>query len=261
LAIYEAGKLRNAQGNTVPATLFHLFGLVDGLGISYTTRISAGSTFLTMSIGMPIAHVALDFPDRLQAGIDRFGFADPYIQPIRLGWRHERADIVTSYGIYLPTGRSNLAGGKGVSSGGFTHEFSGGGSVYFKDRSRFVTALTSYQMYTRQRGIDVRRGDTLQVQGGVGTKVLGESGETGLASYALWQTRDHSGTALPAALRTARDRVFGVGPEAAVMLKPIRAQIRIRYEWDLGVRARPQGHIFVAGITFLVRSAPARGRR
>ena len=37
-----------------------------------------------------------------------------------------------------------------------------------------------------------------------------------------------------------------------VLIKAIQGQLRVRYEWDFGARARPQGHIFVAGINFLV---------
>jgi hypothetical protein len=208
--------------------------------------------FLTMAAGMPLAHVSLDFENRPEIGVDRLGLGDPYIQPLRLGWRKPRFDLVTSYGIYMPTGRSSLAGGKGVSSGQITQEFSGGGSVYFKDRSHFLTALASYQLNTRQRGIDITRGDSVQIQGGIGTKFLGGLTETGIAGYAHWQVRDARGTELPAALTGVRDRVYGIGPEGAVLIKVIQGQIRARYEWDFGVRTRPQGHIFVVGVTFLV---------
>src|SRR6185436_8335615 len=178
--------------------------------------------------------------------------SDPYIQPLRLGWRKQRFDLVTSYSIYLPTDRSSLAGGKGVSSGQITHEFSGGGSLYFKDRNRFLTALASYQLNMRQRGIDITRGDSVQIQGGIGTQLFRQLAEAGIAGYALWQVRDDRGTELPRVLQGARDRVYGLGPEGAILVKSIRGQIRVRYEWDFGVRSRPQGHIFVAGINFLV---------
>ena len=160
--------------------------------------------------------------------------------------------MVTSYNLYLPTGRSPLAGGKGVSSGQITQEFSGGGAVYFNDRSQFLTALASYQLNTRQRGIDITRGDSVQIQGGIGTKLFRELAETGIAGYALWQVRDDRGTELPPVLAGARDRVYGLGPEGAILIKAIQGQLRVRYEWDFGVRARPQGHIFVAAINFLV---------
>lgn len=254
LASYEAQELRDRGGNLIPTAPFNLLARANGFGASYTTRVAQSSVFLTTTFGWPIARIARDVEDRPEASVDRFGLADPYIQPARLGWRTGRADVVTSYGIYLPTDRSLLAGGKGVSSGQITHEFSGGGSLYFKDRTNFLTALASYQRNTRQRGIDVTRGDAVQIQGGVGSKLFGQLAEAGLAVFAFWQVRDDRGAGVPPVLRGARDRVYGLGPEAAIMLKAIRGQVRVRYEWDIGARSRPQGRIFVAGINLLTRS-------
>ncbi len=252
LAIYEAEKLRDRNGNLIPTADFNLRGIANAFGASYTTKISGTSTFVTMTVAGPIAKLKLNVENRPEIGLDRLGLGDPYIQPFRLGWRKQRFDLVTSYGIYLPTDRSPLGGGKGVSSGQITQEFSGGGSVYFKDRSHFLTALASYQLNTRQRGIDITRGDSVQIEGGIGSKLFRELLETGIAGYALWQVRDDHGTELPSVLAGAHDRVYGFGPEGALLIKAIQGQLRVRYEWDFGVRARPQGHIFVAGINFLV---------
>jgi hypothetical protein len=251
LAVYEAEKLRDRNGNLVPTAPFNLLGVANAFGVSYTRKISMNSIFLTMTAGGPIAQFRLNIENRPEIGADRLGLGDPYIQPLRLGWRKQRFDLVTSYSIYLPTGRSPLAGGKGVSSGQITHEFSSGGSVYFKDRSQFLTALASYQLNSRQRGIDITRGDSVQVQGGIGTRLFAELAETGIAGYALWQVRDDRGTGLPPVLAGARDQVYGLGPEGAMLIKRIQGRLRVRYEWDFGVRARPQGHIFVVGINFL----------
>jgi hypothetical protein len=51
-------------------------------------------------------------------------------------------------------------------------------------------------------------------------------------------------------LRGARDRVYGLGPEVVVTIPTIRLRAEARYEWDFGVRSRPQGSIFVFGLTF-----------
>jgi hypothetical protein len=252
LAIYEADNLRDRNGNFIPTKPFALQGLANAFGVSYTRKISSNSLYLTMTLGGPIARVELNIENSPELGVDRLGLGDPYIQPFSLGWRKQRFDLVSSYGIYLPTGRSPLAGGKGVSSGQITHEFSGGGSIYSKSRSRFLTALASYQLNTRQRGIDITRGDSIQIQGGIGTKLLRQLAETGIAGYALWQVRADRGSQLPPVIAGASDQVYGLGPEGAIFIKPIRGELRARYEWDFGVRARPQGNIFVVGIYFLV---------
>lgn len=197
---------------------------------------------------MPVARLRVNIEDRPEASIDRFGLTDFYIQPARLGWRKSRFDLVGSYGLYVPSGISPLAGGKGLSSGHVTHQFSAGGTIFIDtDRTAFVTALSSYDLNLRKRDINITRGDTLQVQGGAGVSRSDRVLEAGLAGYWLRQVRPDRGADVPLLLRGLRDRVYKLGPEAAVNVKPIRSQIRIRYEWDLGARSRPQGNIFVVG--------------
>ena len=248
--IYDADKLRDRNGRLIGP--LNLVAYSNAFGLSYTFKLTDG-IFLTTTVGGPIAGIKLDLGNRQQANLDLLGLADPYIQPVRLGWRKQRFELVTSYGIYLPTDKSALAGGSGISSGQITHQFSAGGAGYFKDRTRFLTALASYQLNMRQRGIDITRGDAVQIEGGLGTKLLGSRLETGIASYALWQVRNDRGANLPPVLRGARDQVYGIGPEAAMVVKAIHAQVRIRYEWDIGVHARPQGQIFFVGVNFLVQ--------
>jgi hypothetical protein len=253
-ARYQADELRDRNGRLIATGPLSFTASANSFGVSYTTKLSSSTMFLTMALSGPVARVKLNTPDRPEADLDRMAPGDPYILPIRLGWRKERFDLVASYGIYLPTDKSGLAGGSGVSSGRITHQFSAGGSRYFKDKTRFLTALASYQLNMPERGVRITRGDTLQIEGGAGISLFGGVLETGLASYALWQVRDDRGPDLPPVLRGSRDRVYGLGPEGAVLVKAIRAEVRARVEWDMGVRARPQGYILVAGIEFLIHA-------
>jgi hypothetical protein len=251
---YQAGEIRDRKGNLIPTGDIQLRTLANGAGISYTFELPQSGLVLTVTAAVPVARLRLNIQDRPEASIDRFGLTDFYIQPARLGWRKSRFDLVGSYGLYLPSGISVLAGGKGLSAGHVTHQFSAGGTIFIDtDRTAFITALTSYDLNLRKRGIDITRGDSLQVQGGAGVSRFDRVLEAGLAGYALWQVRPDRGADLPSALRGARDRVYGLGPEVAVMVKAIRSQIRIRYEWDLGVRSRPKGNVFVVGFTLVAQ--------
>jgi hypothetical protein len=248
---YSADELRDRTGSEIFVRDLELRALANGFGISYTAKFSRKPLSITVTAGAPVAHLSLNVHDRPEANVDRFGLTDIYIQPARLGWRGDRFDAIGSYAIYLPTGKSPLAGGEGLSSGQITHEFAGGGSIFAdKERRVFLTALGSYDLNLRKQGLDITRGETLQIQGGAGVSRIRQVLETGVATYALWQVRDDRGAGVPLALQGARDRVFGLGPEVAVLLKPIRSQIRVRYEWDLGVRSRPEGSIFVVGFTY-----------
>jgi len=127
-----------------------------------------------------------------------------------------------------------------------------------------VTALASYDANLRKRGIDITRGDTLNIQGGAGTNLFNRVVEAGLAFNSLWQVRADRGADLPVVLRGARDRVYGFGPDVAVMINAIQSQLRIRYEWDMGVRSRPKGNVFVVGLNITLQrpqqpAAPLQG--
>jgi hypothetical protein len=249
---YVADEVRDRNGNRVPVGDLGLLGLSNAFGLSYTLR--RGSRSLTATVAAPLARLRLDVHDRPEASFDRFGLADVYIQPALVGWSGGQVDIVGSYGLYIPTGSSPLAGGNGVSTGHLTNQFSAGGTI-FADRNRtyFVTALASYDLNLRKRRVDITRGDTLQVQGGAGASLFSGVVEAGLAFHGLWQVRDDRGADLPGVLRGSRDRVFGLGPDVAVFLESIQSQIRVRYEWDMGVRSRPRGNVFVAGLNVILQ--------
>jgi hypothetical protein len=252
---YEADELRDRNGNLIPTGDLDLRALANTAGISYTIKLPRQALSFTATFAAPLARLRLNIHDRPEASFDRFGLGDIYIQPARLGWRGGHLDLIGSYGLYLPTGTSPLAGGKGLSTGHVTHEFSGGGSIFANEiRTVFLTALASYDLNLRKRNIDITRGDTFQIQGGVGLRRFNRAVEIGLAGYGLWQVRDDRGADVPTLLRGARDRVYGLGPEAAITVRAIRSQIRIRYEWDMGVRSRPKGNLFVAGFSFLAYS-------
>jgi hypothetical protein len=189
--------------------------------------------------------------------IIRFGLGDLYVQPLKLGWRVSRFDLVTGYGFYAPTGMATLEGFGDIGRGHWTHEFSLGGTVAFDPgRTWLLSALASFDLNGRKRHVDITRGPTIQVQGGLG-KTLLRIVDVGLAGYAQWQVADDRGADLPPVLRGGRDRSFGLGPEVGVIIPPIRSRLSARYEWDLAVRSRPKGRILVVGLT-LAAWRPAR---
>lgn len=258
VVFYQADRLRDRRGDVVPVEGLRLQVLANGVGVAGAIELPQIGARASATIAAPVVDVRLN-SDRPEASVERFGLADVFIQPLKLGWRRDRFDAVASYGLYVPTGESPLAGGRGVSNGQFTHEFAGGGSYYFdQDRTWCATALTSYQLNLRKRGVDITRGDVVQVQGGVGASVLARRLEIGIIGYALWQVRDDRGADVPLALRGARDRTYGLGPELVVSLRPLPARVRLRYGRDLAVKSRPEGELFLLGLEVaLWRPEPA----
>jgi hypothetical protein len=181
--------------------------------------------------------------------VDLVGLADVYVQPIRLGWRRSRFDLVTGYSFYVPVGSTTQdEGPTGVSRGQWTHELSFGGTARFdRGGSWALSALGAWDINGRKIGIDITRGETIQVQGGVG-KTFARIVSVGPVGYALYQVQDDRGSAVPPALLGARDRAFGLGGELDVTLEKGRSQLFFRYVHDIAVEARPEAQLFFAGV-------------
>jgi hypothetical protein len=247
---YRADELRDRRGDPVPVEGLRLRVLANGVGVGWAMELPALADRVSATVAAPVVDIGLN-SDRPEASVERFGLGDVFIQPLKLGWRRARFEAVTSYGLYVPTGQAPVAGGEGVSSGQLTHEFAGGGTYFFDERRTwYVTALASYQLNQRKRGIDITRGEIVQIQGGMGVSLANRRLEVGVVGYALWQLRDDRGSQVPPPLRGARDEAFGIGPEVVLSLHPLPARLRVRYERDLAVKSRPKGEVFLFGLEF-----------
>jgi hypothetical protein len=156
---------------------------------------------------------------------------------------------VAAYGFYAPTG---APGGliAGLGNGYWTHEFSAGGTAYFDRKRRWkLTALASYEHNQPKRDLDFRRGDTLQIQGGAGFRIV-PMVDLGVAGYALWQVADDAGSAVPPALAGARDIDYGLGPEINVWVPKLHTRLIARYTHDAWVRTRPNGELVLIELQF-----------
>ncbi len=247
--VYGANTLKDRAGASVPVGL-DLDAITNGIGVVGAIELSSLGMYLNVSLAIPLAHLSLT-TDRPVVTIDLSGVGDIYVQPVKLGWRWRRAHLVAGYAFYAPTGHFDAGGKGGVGTGQWTSEFSAGGAVFFDEEHRVrLSMLGSCGVNSRKRGVDITKGATMQVQGGLAVTLL-QLFDIGVAGYALWQVADDTGTALPNVLRGARDRVFGLGPELAVALPPIRGKLTVRYERDFGVRSRPAGEVLTLGLSLL----------
>src|SRR4029079_16273016 len=112
--------------------------------------------------------------------------------------RQSHFDVVTSYGVYVPTGQAQRAG---VGERQWSHQVSAGGTVFFdQHRGWRLSALAGYDHYQKKIRIDIRRVDTVQIQGGFGGPIF-RFIDAGVAAYTLWQVKNDSGSDLPLVLR------------------------------------------------------------
>ena len=123
--------------------------------------------------------------------------------------------------------------------------------VFFDDeRSLRLSALTSYNIYGKKLNLDVTRGDSVQIQGGLGGRFF-KLLDVGLAGFAMWQVAADTGSALPLAARGQSEYAIGLGPELGIAIPSIRSKLTARYVWDLAVRSRLDGEVLLVSLSFL----------
>jgi hypothetical protein len=248
---YGATQLRDRQGNVLPIDGLRISGTGSALGASYIAKPN-GAPYLSFAIGVPVAriHVSTDEP---AASLNGYGFSDLFVQPVKVGWKERTFDVVSSYAAYVPTGHFEPRTGVSPGRGYWTHQLSVGGALYLDStKSSRLSALASYEQNTRKRGIDVRRGNMFQVQGGAGVSVR-QILMVGVAGYALWQVTPDRGADIPPSLRGQRSRVYGLGPEVDATIPRWRARVALRVEREFGVESRPKGQAIALGVYWLAR--------
>lgn len=239
---------------------------IDAVFVNWVTT----RKFLGANIGGQVAVPIIK--NRIEAfSIDAatdLGLSDVYVQPINLGWHFKRADVIASYGVFMPTGDYKAGNADNTGLGMFSHELALGSTVYLTENKMWhAAALFQYEMHARKPGIDVKVGDLVSIEGGVGktfVKMIPEKGplvtNIGVAAYAQFKATADSGLGINPLLLGRKDRVFGVGPEFNVYIPHIKSSIGVRYIPEFGARNSTQGQTLVITFAYQARSwAPPHG--
>ena len=138
-----------------------------------------------------VTNNALELPALQSDSKTSTGFADLYIQPIILGWNKTQADFTAGLGIYAPTGDYTAGGDSNRGLGMWSYEIFGGTTVYFDEARTWHFAATAfYETHGKKDGTDVRVGDILTIEGGLGKSFMEGAVNVGIAYYAQWKMTD-----------------------------------------------------------------------
>jgi hypothetical protein len=255
VVVYDSRQFIDRNGAQVSGR-FRLIGVGNAVGAGFSYCLPRLATYVSAAVSVPIAWIS-GTSGSPPANIDLVGVADVYVQPVRLGWRLSHFDLVTGYAFYVPVGSiTQDEGPTGVSRAQWTHEISVGGTVYFDHRGSWsLSALGAWDINGRKIGIDITRGETIQIQGGFG-KTFGGIVSIGPVGYALYQVQNDRGSDVPLVLIGARDRAFGLGGELDLTLEKGRSQLFFRYVHDLDVRTRPEAQLFFVGVAIRAWKPP-----
>lgn len=172
-------------------------------------------------------------------------------------------------GIYAPTGRYEFGVDDNVGLGMWGFELFGGTTAYLDADKRWSFAATAfYETHTEKEGTNIKVGDLLTIEGGLGYSFLEGAASVGLAYYAQWKVTDDDlrwltdGIPVPPELEgipIGRNRVYGFGPELSlpvVIGNKLVALVNARYFWESGARTKLQGRTFLFTATFPLPSVP-----
>lgn len=260
---YSADTLRNRNGDSLPATSSG--GSVDiaaGVAgfIKTTDRKLFGGNY-GFSIYAVATNNAVELPALQTDTKTSTGLGDTYIQPLVLGWTTNRADFMAGLGVYAPTGRFDPDADDNRGMGMWSYEAFAGTTVYFDDaRSWHFAATAFYEAHGKKEDTDIRVGDILTVEGGLGKSFMGGAASAGLAYYAQWKvSRDDFGATPPGGPIIGKHEVFGIGPEINLPLASktkLYGFANLRYFWETGSRSTLEGDTLLLTFSFPIPSIP-----
>lgn len=265
---YDTDTIRDADGNTIrpgqgdPGSI----ALTAAAPIAwYVSQAKLFGANYGAMVVLPWANASLEAPAFALGRTVDTGIADMMIRPLDLGWHKPRADFTAGLQIYAPTGRYERGGSDNLGKGMWTYEPFVGTAVYFDERRTTSLATTAYwEIHGDKKDSDVRVGQILTLQGGLGKSFLGGGLIVGAAYYANWKlTEDRLAEfTLPGGDEIGVDfphqhRVFAFGPDVTLPVaskSKLFALVNIRYMWESGARVKTEGQTLVVTATFPVPS-------
>ena len=265
---YDTDTIKDANGETVrlpqasPGSL-----AVSALApmVWYVSKTKLFGANYGAMVVFPFANASIEAPAfQLSKTVDT-SFSDMLIRPLDLGWHAPRADVAAGLQLYLPTGRYERGGSDNIGKGMWSYEPFAGATFYFDEKRTASFATTAYwELHGRKKDTDVKVGQLLTMQGGLGKSYLGGGLILGAAYYAQWKlTADDLATlTLPGGDVIDLDarhkhRVFAFGPDVTLPVASksrLFALVNIRYLWETGARLKTEGDTLVVTATFPVPS-------
>jgi hypothetical protein len=264
---YEADDVYDRNGDPIQPGIPANITINAGAGILYFVSDAKifGGNYSAQAV-VPFSNSALEAP--ILGPDQRVGTAasDLYLQPIGLGWQTDKADFIAGIGLTVPTGDYEFLGDKNSGLGMWSFELFGGTTLYFDKAKTWHFATTAfYETHSNKKDTNIRVGDLLTLEGGLGYSFFEGAANVGLAYYAQWKiTDDDLGEVEPllppgALSLVGRHRVFGLGPELTLPI-PINnklvAIVNVRYVHEFGARTKTQGDTITLTITFPIPSTP-----
>ncbi|WP_375057468.1 transporter [Zobellella sp. DQSA1] len=235
LVHYDFDKIKLPDDNTLSAK-GNVTALANRL-IHITEKQLLGADYGFETI-IPVQRNDFDFANRKESGV-----GDIFVGPVVLGWHGQQWDAVFAAGLWLDTGDYSstepTAIGKGYKSTMLTL-----GGTYYPDADRrwSVSALSRYEIKSKQDETGITPGDSWLVEWGIG-KRLDNGLELGLVGYDAWQLENSKGAPAGKAEKHA------LGVEAGYFWPSLMLGLNAAYLNEYQVENGPSGDLFRLTLT------------
>jgi len=178
-------------------------------------------------------------------GDTKFGVGDIFAEPITLSWHSERSHLAVGYGVWLPNGSFDPARLASPGKGFWTHMLTAGATWHLDaERKWALSALNRYEINHENEDTGITPGQVWTLEYGL-SRTFNKTIDVGAAGYFILQTTEDSGSGAS----SARDRLFGIGPEINVAWPQLGLFASARYVYETTARNRPRGHTFNLTLT------------
>jgi len=248
---WDVDKIKTRDGSEIPIGGLSVRSLAFfGWGVTSKKLLGANYGFQFV---VPLVSSSLEFPRLgLQTG-SGLGLADMYFQPINLSWHTNKADFVAGVAFYAPTGSYQPNGNDNKGLGMWSFELSGGATLYLDAKQQWhFSALGFYEIHTNKEDQDLKVGNIMTVEGGLGGTFLKGGLNVGVVYGAQWKVTDDSGADFPSTLLPGRNHIYTIGPEATLVglyKPPWIASVTARYLWDTGAQSSFEGQRLMIFVT------------
>jgi hypothetical protein len=259
--LYSTDTVKDRNGDRLPANA-DLTSSFFGMGYSQVTTKKILGGFYGFSVLFPVGA-----NNRIQGTeIDAnpgAGFTDSAFTPISLGWHRSRADFITAFTVFVPTGKYTDGASDNTGLGMWGFEPVVGTTVYLDGAKRYhAAAELSFDFQSKKEDSDTKVGTQMNVDGGIGVDLLKGGLSTGLAYYASFKLSEDEIQGLPGILIRGRNRVLGLGPEATLAIaarNKVYGFVTVRYFWEPYARTTTQGSSFFVSGTLLTKPVAVPG--
>jgi hypothetical protein len=252
LYFYNGASLKNVNGNKIDNTpALNMF--LTGIGANYVSNFKILGGTYGATLLLPFVQNKIQGNNTNSKS--SFALSDTYIEPFQLGWHTKTADFNFNYGLYIPTGSYQLGGDNNSGLGMLANELSAGTTIHLDPKGSIsFSSLVSYEIHSDKKDTEIKTGDILSVEGGLGktwytfkgTKVPTSIIKAGVIYYAQFKTTNDI-LPLPigdAVFLPGRDHTYALGLESNILLTKSRMLLGVRWYDEFSAVNRFQGNTF-----------------